>query len=171
MASGRCAGHPAVLAFSVGNEILSGSSAGTELPAWRPSSSGSPTRFARRDPGALVTYVNYPTTEYLRVRGLDYESWNVYLEQHDAYERYVARLQNLAHDRPVVIAELGADSRRKGVDVQAEPIGTQVRATFAAGASGTFVFAWTDNASGVPVDDWDFGVTTREREPKPALAA
>ena len=40
-----------------------------------------------------------------------------------AYERYVARLQNLAHDRPVVIAELGADSRRKGVDVQAELIG------------------------------------------------
>ena len=114
------------------------------------------------DPGALVTYVNYPTTEYLRVRGLDYESWNVYLEQHDAYERYVARLQNLAHDRPVVIAELGADSRRKGVDVQAELIGTQVRATFAAGASGTFVFAWTDDwaRSGVPVDDWDFGVTT-----------
>ena len=48
-----------------------------------------------------------------------------------------------------------------------------MRATFAAGASGTFVFAWTDDwaRSGVPVDDWDFGVTTRAREPKPALAA
>jgi glycosyltransferase involved in cell wall biosynthesis len=169
----RCAGHPAVLAFSIGNEIPA------RIVRWH--GAASVEAFLERlsdtvraaDPGALVTYVNYPSTEYLRVRGLDYDSWNVYLEDHAAFERYVARLQNLAHDRPVVIAELGADSRRKGTDVQADLISAQVPATFAAGASGTFVFAWTDDwaRSGVAVDDWDFGVTTREREPKPALAA
>ena len=50
-------------------------------------------------------------------------------------------------------------------------ISSQVRATFAAGSSGTFVFAWTDEwaRGGSPVDDWDFGIATRDRRPKPAL--
>ena len=44
---------------------------------------------------------------------------------------------------------------------------------FAGGCAGAFVFAWTDEwfRGGYDIDDWDFGLTTRDRRPKPALAA
>lgn len=167
------AAHPALLAFAVGNEIPS------RIVRWH-----GPQRVAAfleglidsartADPEALITYVNYPTTEYLRVRGVDFDAWNVYLEQAADFERYVARLQNLSPERPVVIAELGVDSRRLGQAAQAQLVADQVRAAFTAGSSGTFVFAWTDEwaRNGTPVVDWDFGITTREREQKPALVA
>jgi GT2 family glycosyltransferase len=169
----RCAGHPALLAFSVGNEIPS------RIVRWHGAVRVQDflerlTDTARSaDPGALVTYVNYPSTEYLRPRGIDYDSWNVYLERPGDFQRYVARLQNLSVDRPVVLAELGADSHRLGGDVQAELVSSQVRSAFAAGSSGTFVFAWTDEwaRGGAAVEDWDFGATTRDRRPKPLLQA
>src|SRR5262249_5445804 len=43
---------------------------------------------------------------------------------------------------------------------------------FAAGCVGTFIFAWTDewNCAGMEIADWDFGLTTRDRQPKPALS-
>jgi len=43
-----------------------------------------------------VTYVNYPTTEYLRLPFLDFVCFNVYLESQDRFEAYLARLQNIA---------------------------------------------------------------------------
>jgi O-antigen biosynthesis protein len=168
-----CAGHPAVLAFSIGNEIPS------RIVRWH--GARRVEDFLERlvdtarsaDPGALVTYANYPSTEYLRIRGLDYDSWNVYLERQEDWDRYVARLQNLSPDRPVLITELGADSRGLGPEAQARLLSGQVRSAFAAGSSGTFVFAWTDEwaRGGTPIEDWDFGLTTRSRQPKPALAA
>ena len=33
------------------------------------------------DPEGLVTYVNYPTTEYLQLPFVDFVSFNVYLEE------------------------------------------------------------------------------------------
>jgi glycosyltransferase involved in cell wall biosynthesis len=172
-AVGRCAGHPAILAFSIGNEIPS------RIVRWH--GADRVVDFLERladaarsaDPGALITYVNYPSTEYLRLRGVDYDAWNVYLERTEDFERYVARLQNLSADRPVVISELGADSQRLGEAAQADLVSSQVRSAFAAGSSGTFVFAWTDEwaRGGAAVTDWDFGMTTRERAPKPALGA
>ena len=169
----RCAGHPAVLAFSVGNEIPS------RIVRWH--GAARVQDFLERladaarsaDPAALVTYASYPSTEYLRLRGIDYDSWNVYLERPEDFQRYVARLQNLSVDRPVVLAELGADSHRLGEEAQAELVSSQVRSAFAAGSSGTFVFAWTDEwaRGGTAVEDWDFGLTTRDRHPKPSLGA
>ena len=46
-----------------------------------------------------------------------------------------------------------------------------MRTTFASGCCGAFVFAWTDEwyRGGADVDDWAFGLTDRERQPKPAL--
>ena len=43
----------------------------------------------------------------------------------------------------------------------------QVRTAFAAGCAGAFVFAWTDewHRGGYEIEDWDFGLTTRERGP------
>jgi glycosyltransferase involved in cell wall biosynthesis len=125
----------------------------------------------REDKLGLVTYVNYPTTEYLDLKFLDFQCFNVYLETPDLLNAYLARLQNLAGDRPLVMAELGLDSRRNGVDKQAEVLSWQVRETFANGCAGMFVFAWTDewHRGGFDIDDWDFGLTTRDRAPKPAL--
>ena len=50
------------------------------------------------DPAALVTYVNYPTTEYLHLPFLDFVCFNVYLETRERLDAYLARLQNLAGD-------------------------------------------------------------------------
>jgi O-antigen biosynthesis protein len=168
-----CANHPAVLAYAVGNEI--------PAPVVRWHGPRPVERFVRRlcdaardeDPGALVTYVNYPTTEYLELPFLDFVCFNVYLESSARYQAYVARLQNLAGDRPLVMAEIGLDSRRHGRLAQARAVEWQLRDAFAGGCAGAFVFAWTDewHRGGFDVEDWDFGLTDRQRRPKPALLA
>ena len=124
------------------------------------------------DPDGLVTYVNFPTTEYLQLPFVDFVCFNVYLEERARLSAYLARLQNLAGDLPVVMAEIGLDSRRNGEERQAEVLDWQVRTAFAAGCAGAFVFAWTDewHRGGYEIEDWAFGLTTRERQPKPALA-
>src|SRR5207245_2502668 len=120
----------------------------------------------------LFTYVNYPTTEYLQLPFLDLVCFNVYLESPASFEAYLARLQNIAGDRPLVMAEIGLDSRRQGESAQADTLALQIRTAFAAGCAGAFVFSWTDewHRGGHDIADWDFGVTSRDRHPKPALA-
>ena len=168
-----CLGHPAVLAYAVGNEI--------PAPVVRWHGKRKVERFLkaltkmvkRRDPTALVTYVNFPTTEYLDLPFVDFLSFNVYLENRETLARYLARLQNLAGERPLVMAEIGLDSRRNGKTAQAETLKWQLETSFEAGCSGVFVFAWTDEwrRGGHEIEDWDFGLTSRSRRPKPALAA
>jgi O-antigen biosynthesis protein len=167
-----CEGHPAVLAYAVANEIPG--------PMVRWLGARRMERHLERlcslvrgtDPSALVTYVNYPTTEYLRLPFVDILCFNVYLERQDRLDAYLARLQNLAGDRPLVMAELGLDSLRHGEDAQADTLAWQVRTAFAAGCAGAFVYAWTDewHRGGEDVHDWAFGITRRDRTPKPALA-
>src|SRR4029453_11406734 len=112
-----------------------------------------------------VTYVNYPSTEYLQLPFLDVVSFNVYLESDEPLQAYLARLHNIPATRPLLNTQLGPDSRRHGEDVQARVLGTQLRAAYAAGCAGAFVFAWTDEGSrgGVEVDDWRFGRVGRGR--------
>lgn len=168
-----CAHHPAILAYAVGNEIPS------SVVRWLGRERVE--RFIERlyravkaeDPTALVTYVNFPTTEYLQLPFLDFVSFNVYLEKEESLRAYLARVQNLAGDRPLVMAELGLDSRRNGESKQAEVLNWQLRTIFASGCAGAFVYAWTDewHRGGYAIEDWDFGLTHRDRTPKPALAA
>ncbi len=168
-----CADHPAVLGFAVGNEIPA------SIVRWYGRQRIE--RFIRRlyravkqeDPAALVTYVNFPTTEYLELPFLDFLCFNVYLEDEQTLRRYLSRLQNLAGDRPLVMGEVGLDSRRNGVDEQARTLHWQIRACLGAGCAGVYTFAWTDewHRGGFDIEDWDFGLTTRDREPKPALAS
>jgi glycosyltransferase involved in cell wall biosynthesis len=168
-----CAGHPALLAYAIGNEIPA------PIVRWhgrRPTE-----RFLRRlheatkdeDPGSLATYVNFPSTEYLDLSFADFLSFNVYLESQERLAAYLARLQNIAGDRPLVMAEIGLDSRRNGEDQQAGVLDWQVATAFSSGCGGAFVFAWTDewHRGGHEIEDWDFGLTTRERRPKRALSA
>ncbi len=168
-----CAGHPAVLCYAIGNEI--------PAPIVRWHGVRRIERYLKRlylaakteDPRALVTYVNYPTTEYLQLPFLDFICFNVYLESKERFEAYLARLHNLAGDKPVVMAEIGLDSRSNGERIQARVLEWQVRSAFASGCAGAFVFAWTDewHRGGYDIEDWDFGITSRDRRPKPALAA
>lgn len=168
-----CAGHPAVLCYAVGNEIPA------SILRWH--GRRRIERFIRRlydaakeeDPTALVTYVNFPTTEYLQLPFLDLVCFNVYLESEERLAAYLARLQNLADERPLVLAEIGLDSRRNGEAAQAASIAWQVRTAFAEGCAGAIVFGWTDEwyRGGFTIDDWDFGLVCRLRQPKPALYA
>src|SRR6266511_893351 len=167
-----CAGHPAILCYAIGNEIPA------PIVRWhgRHRIEGFLERLYRaaksEDPSALVTYVNYPSTEYLQLPFLDLVCFNVFLEQPDRLEAYLARLQNVAEDRPLVMAEIGLDSRRHGEDEQAVALSWQISTSFLAGCAGAFVFSWTDewHRGGHDIEDWDFGLTDRERRPKPALA-
>jgi GT2 family glycosyltransferase len=168
-----CAGHPAILCYTIGNEI--------PAPIVRWYGRRSVERFLHRlyraakaeDPDGLVTYINYPTTEYLQLPFIDFICFNVYLESQDRLEAYLACLQNLAGDKPLVMAEIGLDSRRNGEETQASVLDWQIRTVFAAGCAGAFVFAWTDewHRGGYDIEDWDFGLTGRDRCPKPALEA
>ncbi|MDQ4070756.1 MAG: glycosyl transferase, partial [Actinomycetota bacterium] len=62
------------------------------------------------DPSMLVTYANYPSAEYLQVDGLDFLTFNVFLEQRHDFRAYLTRLHNLAGDRPLVLGETGLDA-------------------------------------------------------------
>jgi len=168
-----CAGHPALLCYALGNEI--------PAPMARWLGRRRVQRYLERlyrvikneDPDGLVTYVNYPTTEYLELPFLDFVCFNVYLESQDRFEAYLARLQNIAGDRPLVMSELGLDAVRNGDAAQARTLDWQVRTAFAAGCAGVFVFSWTDEwyRHGHDVGDWAFGLTRADRSPKAALDA
>jgi GT2 family glycosyltransferase len=165
-----CTGHPALLCYSLGNEIAA--------PQVRWLGDRRVSAYLRwlneivkqEDPEAIVTYVNYPSTEYLDLPFLDIVSFNVYLESQNTLQRYLPRLQNIAASRPLLLTELGIDSLRHGELMQAEVIDWQVRTSFAAGAAGVIVFSWTDEwyRAGEPVLDWAFGVTDNSRKIKPA---
>jgi GT2 family glycosyltransferase len=166
-----CAAHPAVLCYAVGNEIPS--------PIVRWHGARRVERFIKRlyrtvkseDPHAIVTYVNYPTTEYLNLGFLDFLCFNVFLENRTGLEAYLARLQNIAGDKPLLLAEIGLDSRRNGEELQAETLAWQIDAAFSSGCAGAFLFSWTDEwfRGGFDIEDWDFGLTRRDRAPKRAL--
>jgi GT2 family glycosyltransferase len=168
-----CNRHPAILCYTIGNEIPA------SVVRWH--GAREIERHLKRlylaakkeDPAGLVTYVNYPSTEYLNLPFLDFVCFNVYLESKKRLDAYLARLHHGAGDRPLVMAEIGLDSLRHGERSQARVLDWQVRTAFAAGCAGVFVYAWTDEwfRGGAEVHDWKFGLTDRERNPKFALAA
>lgn len=165
--------HPAVLGFLVGNELPG--------PMVRWHGRRKVDRLlhslyaAGKDvaPTALFGYANYPTTEYLDTSCFDFDCFNVFLEDEAAWRRYLSQLQVGSGERPLVIGELGLDSAAHGRRRQAEVLDWQLRAAFEHGVAGTCVFSWTDDwwVAGKRVDDWRFGLTTADREPKPALGA
>ncbi len=176
----RCGNHPAVFAISVVNEIPA------EL-----------VRFIGNEkvenfidelvavskaeaPECLVTFANYPTTEYLRPHGIDFVCFNVYLDNETVFRNYFGRLQSIAGELPLLMGEYGVDTCHSYTEQQqAEILATQVRAMYDEGAAGTFVFAFTDDwfAHGYQVEVWSFGITRRERGengyriPKPGFDA
>ncbi len=167
-----CSNHPAIFSYAIGNEIPA------SIVRWYGDKRIS--LFLKKlyhtvkevDPKVLVTYVNYPTTEYLDLSFLDFYCFNVFLETEEKLTRYLAKLHNLAEDKPLLLSEIGLDSMRNGLEKQAETLDWQIRKIFEKGCAGCFVFSWTDDwwRGGLPIDDWDFGLVDRCRNSKPALS-
>ncbi len=165
------AGHPAILCYAIGNEIPS------NIVRWY--GARQIESFLRElydtvkaeDPEGLVTYVNFPPTEYLQLPFLDLFCFNVYLESQQKLSDYLMRLQNLSGERPLIMAEIGLDSLRNGEERQAEILDWQIKTAFKKGAAGVLLFSWTDEwyRGGFEILDWDFGITDRNRQPKLAL--
>jgi O-antigen biosynthesis protein len=140
----KCQKHPALLCYTIGNEIPS------NIVRWYGEKRIS--KFLHKlfkevkdvDPEGLVTYVNYPTTEYLDLPFLDFNCFNVFLENRETLAKYLLRLHNLIGNKPLVLTEIGLDSLRNGVDKQAEVLDWQLRTIFEKGCAGAFVFSWTD---------------------------
>jgi GT2 family glycosyltransferase len=166
-----CAQHPAIFAYLVGNEVP------PDMVRWH--GSEPVRRFLKslvdlvktEHPGVLVSYANFPSTEYLTIDFTDFLCFNVYLHDEVAFRRYIARLHNLAVDKPLVLTEFGIDSMHNGVEEQQRILSWQVRAAFTAGVAGTFIFDWTDEwfTGGHLIEDWCFGLVDRDRQPKPAF--
>lgn len=168
-----CSRHPSVFAYSVANELP------PDIVRW--SGARQVTDFVeeliqeakRLDPDCLCTFTNFPPTEFLRPRGVDFVSFNVYLHQELAFRNYLARLQLQAESKPLLLGETGVDSLREGEERQAAILAWQLETGFRGGLAGGVVFSFTDDwwREGRQIEDWKMGLTTRDRQPKPAFHA
>lgn len=169
-AAKRGQNHPALLAYSIGNEIP------PSVIRWH--GGRCVERFLaelrdvvkQQDPEGLVTYANYPSTEYLDLSFLDFATFNVYLHHSEAFRRYLFRLQNLVGDQPLLLGELGMDTLRNGEEEQARFLSGHLNQLVLMGLAGAFVFSWTDEwyTGGHSIKDWAFGITDDNRRPKAA---
>jgi len=171
--SARLAGAESVLGVCIGNEIPADVVRwlGTDrMASWVGELADAAHQAA---PELLVTYANYPTAEYLDLAGLDFLTFNVFLESKLEFRRYLTRLHHLAGDRPVVLGEMGLHAG-EGVDGarrQAEVIDWQLETALERGVAGTCIFSWTDEwaVGGHDVEGWRFGLTDSQRRPRPGL--
>jgi GT2 family glycosyltransferase len=165
--------HPAVLAYSIGNEIPA------DIIRWH--GAARVERFLRDlmdtarqvDPEGLVTYANYPSTEYLDLSFLDFATFNVYLHSREVFRRYLLRLQNLVGDKPLLLGEIGMDSYSHCEEQQAGFLAGHLIEAGLNGLAGAFVFSWTDDwfSGGHQIENWAFGITRADRSPKAAFFA
>jgi GT2 family glycosyltransferase len=167
-----CRGHPAVLMHAVAKELP------PQIVQWH-----GPRKIERflselydaaksEDPESLVTYTNYPTTEYLELPFVDVFTFNVYLHERPEYAAYLSRLQHLSGEKPFVLTELGMCSFRHGEQGQAAFIDWQLEEAFDQGCAGAIIFGWTDPffQDGCLIDEWGFGLVDAERQPKPSYS-
>jgi GT2 family glycosyltransferase len=167
-AARACGNHPAIFAISVVNEV----------PPDIVRYVGAPNVEAFIDelveiaksqaPHCLVTFASFPTTEYVQPRKPDFICFNVYLHDEQVFRKYLARLQNIAGDRPLMLGEYGIDTIREHTEEsQARILTEHVRAVFDEGLAGTIVFSFTDDwfVHGWQITDWAFGLTRRDRDP------
>jgi glycosyltransferase involved in cell wall biosynthesis len=167
------AGHPAVFALTLANEIPA------DIARWY--GSRRIEQFIdelagivkKADPQRLVTFVNFPTTEFLQPRSVDFFSFNVYLHEARPFANYLDRLQSIAGDKPLVLAEFGLDSMREGEEAKAQILSGHIEIAFRAGLAGAFIFAFTDDwhTGGHQIEDWFFGLTDRDRNPRRSFYA
>ncbi|MFI5005803.1 MAG: glycosyltransferase [Solirubrobacterales bacterium] len=170
-AARACREHPALFALSVVNEIPA------DVVRWLGHEKVE--RFIdelvdiahQEDPGSLVTFASFPSTEYLHPERVDFYTMNVYLHKREKFRAYLQRLQNQADERPLLLGEYGIDSLRNGEEEQAELLAMHLDEAFGCGLAGTCCFSYTDEwfTGGHPITDWAFGLVRRDRSPKPAF--
>ena len=125
-------------------------------------------------PDCLFTFANFPTTEYLSPRNVDFVCFNVYLHDDQTFRNYLARLQNIAGEKPLMLGEYGIDTIQEYTEPQqAEILRRHVSAVFDEGCAGTFIFSFTDDwfTHGWQIDDWAFGLVRKDRTRKPSFEA
>lgn len=164
------AGHPALMGYLVANEISS------TMVRWY--GVRQVTEFVEtminvgrdQDDDVLFSYASFPPTEFLLPSNMDFYTFNVYLHAQSDFDRYLARLQNLAEDKPLIMGEFGMDTLRHPQEEQAEMLRWHIESVVRGGLAGTFVYTWTDEwwVNGIDILDWEFGLVTRDREPKKA---
>lgn len=172
-AARACASHPAVFALSLVNEIP------PDIVRW--SGADKVAGFIDElvgvvkavNPECLCTFGNYPPTEFLRPKEIDFHCFNVYIHQPRPFENYLARLQMIVESKPLILGEYGIDSLREGEDRKCEILGWKTELVFRGGLAGGIVYSFTDDwfKDGAPVLDWAFGLTTRDRQPKASFRA
>ena len=168
-----CAGHPAVFAYSLVNEIA------PDIVRWSGAKAVADfidelaEEAKRIDPDCLCTFTNYPPTEFLRPQSLDFLCFNVYLHNRQPFKNYLARLQMIADNKPLILGEFGIDSTREGEARKCEILTWQIETTFRSGLAGTVVFTYTDDwwRDGRQIEDWTMGLTTRDRQRKDSFRA
>lgn len=171
-AANACANHSAVFALSVVNEIP------PEIVRWHGAARVADfidelaNDVKSIDPELLCTFASFPPTEFLQPRNTDFVTFNVYLHTQSAFEGYVARLQTIANDKPLLLGEFGVDSIREGEEHKCELLEWQIESAFRGGVAGTVVFSFTDDwyRGGQQITDWGFGLTERDRTPKESFA-
>jgi GT2 family glycosyltransferase/LmbE family N-acetylglucosaminyl deacetylase len=165
-----CRRHPAVLMYCVGKEIP------PDIVRWH-----GPKKVQAfledlyhtakdEDPESLITYTNFPTTEYLELPFVDVSTFNVYLHNRFEFCAYLDRLHHLSGETPLVLTEVGMCSFRHGRDEQAGFLDWQIEEAFDHGLAGAVVFGWTDPfyQDDTLVEDWGFGLVDADRRPKPS---
>ncbi len=165
--------HPAVFALSVVNEI--------PVDIVRFYGQKRVARFVeellaiakKESTNCLVTFVNYPTTEFIEVTGCDFTCFNVYLHDDKTFGCYLDRLQHIAGNKPLVLGEYGIDSQREGDVEQAAMLTRHLMQVFRHGLAGSVIFAFTDDwfTGGQQIDNWFFGVTKADRCDKLSAAS
>ena len=124
-------------------------------------------------PDALLTYINYPPTEYLETPFFDVCAFNVFLHSEEELSAYLARLHHIAGPRPLLISEAGrrqppqrrSRARRRSSACRCARPCAKARAVPSSSRGPT-----TGGVAGGAVDDWAFGLVDADRRPKPAYA-
>ena len=171
----RCAGHPALLCYAVGNEI--------PAPIVRWHGRASVERFLEqlyelrqgRGPGrrsSPTSTTRRPSTSSCRSSTSSASTSTS--SSSERLEAYLARLQNLAGDRPLLMTEIGLDALRNGEEAQARDArlagAHRVRGR-AARAPSSSPGPTSGTAAGATSTTGTSGSRDRDRAPKPALAA
>ena len=173
-AARTCGNHPAIFAISVVNEVPPDILRFTGRQKVEQFIDDLVATAKAEAPDCLITFASFPTTEYLQPRDVDFVCFNVYLHNEQIFRNYLARLQNIAGEKPLMLGEYGIDTRQEYDEArQAEILSAHVRAVFDEGLAGTVVFSFTDDwfTGGFRIEDWCFGLTRRDRSPKPSFEA
>lgn len=168
----RLKAYPQVVGFLVGNEIEK------TLVRWmgpaqvRDFLDDLITAGKEAAPEHLFSYATYPSTEYLIPSQADFLAMNVYLEEPDAFRRYLRRLQNLAADKPLVITEFGLDVAAHGEQAQTNVFHWFHSICEEEAVAGTVWFSYTDEwqRGAEPVTEWKFGLVDAGRRERAVCA-